>query len=359
MSGQYFMSSETTMILNRQQPASTRSKSPIFVLGCGRSGTTLLYHMVLSSGNFAIYRAESNVFSVLVPKFGNLASTRNREHLMDYWLRSKLFSVTDLDADEIRAKIMTECRSGGDFLRIVMEAVAAKQGVSRWADCTPDHLLYLDEIREQIPDAKIIHIIRDGRDVALSYVKQGWAYPLPWDRRQHLAVAGLYWEWIVRKGRQLGAAFGDAYQEVHFEDLVEHPHEVLGKLGDFIGQELNYEQIVQVGLGSVSEPNSSFVGGPGDAFNPVGRWKENLTGPELAGFENLVGGFLKQLGYPLVHEERNNLQTVRLRNTYMPMFTAKQWLKDYTPLGRLTSISRMEMEDPHTLSYASAKRASR
>ena len=177
-------------------------KGPVFVLGCPRSGTTVLYHMLLSAGDFAIYRAESNVFSVLVPRFGDLQSARNRRRLMQHWLQSKLFHVSGLDAAEIEARIMRDCRSGGDFLRIVMESVAAKQRVSRWADCTPDHLLYLDEIREQIPDARIIHIIRDGRDVALSYVKQGWSYPMPWDHSEHLAVAGLYWEWIVRRGRQ-------------------------------------------------------------------------------------------------------------------------------------------------------------
>ena len=62
---------------------------------------------------------------------------------MEIWLRSKLFRVSGLDAGEISAKIMAECRSGGDFLRIVMGEVARKQGVGRWADCTPEHLLYM------------------------------------------------------------------------------------------------------------------------------------------------------------------------------------------------------------------------
>ena len=167
------------------------AKGPVFVLGCPRSGTTVLYHMLLSAGNFAIYRAESNVFSVLVPRFGNFRSEQNRRRLMRYWLQSKLFQVSGLDAKQIEDRIMRDCRSGGDFLRILMESVAAKQGMSRWADCTPDHLLYLDEIRHQVPDAHIIHIIRDGRDVALSYVKQGWSYPMPWDRAENLSGRGI------------------------------------------------------------------------------------------------------------------------------------------------------------------------
>src|SRR5271169_2243803 len=116
---------------------------PVFVLGSPRSGTTLLYHMILSSGNFAVYRTESNVFNLLVPRFGDLSVCRNRQALLHVWLGSKLFTRSGLDANQITEKILENCRSGGDFLRIVMEEIARQQGVERWADCTPDHLLYL------------------------------------------------------------------------------------------------------------------------------------------------------------------------------------------------------------------------
>src|ERR1700687_6186878 len=163
-------------------PLAARSKAPVFVLGCPRSGTTVLYHMLLAAGNFAVYRAESNVFSVLEPHFGSLRSERNRRDLLRLWLHCRLFQVTGLDAEDIREKIMRDCHSAGDFLRIVMEEIARCQSVERWADCTPDHLLYISEIKRQIPNALVVHIIRDGRDVALSYVKQGWTYPFPCDR---------------------------------------------------------------------------------------------------------------------------------------------------------------------------------
>src|SRR5262245_16103154 len=179
--------------------SAVRSKAPVFVLGCPRSGTTVLYHMLLSAGNFAVYRAESNVFSVLQPRFGNLRSEGNRRELLRCWVKSKLFQVSELDAADVQEKMLRDCRSAGDFLRILMEEIARAQNVKRWADCTPDHLLYMREIKREIPDALFVHIIRDGRDVALSYAKQGWAYPFPWDKGRQLAVAGLYWEWIVRR----------------------------------------------------------------------------------------------------------------------------------------------------------------
>ena len=59
-----------------------QSKAPVFVLGCPRSGTTLLYHMLLSAGNFAVYRAESQVFNLLEPHFGSLSQAANRRKLL-------------------------------------------------------------------------------------------------------------------------------------------------------------------------------------------------------------------------------------------------------------------------------------
>jgi Sulfotransferase family len=321
-----------------------RSEAPVFVLGCPRSGTTVLFHMLLSAGNFAVYRAESNVFSVLQPRFGNLHSENNRHELLRYWLKSKLFQVTGLEPGPIAEKILRECHGAGDFLRIVMEETARHQGVTRWADSTPDHLLYIPQIKHEIPDALIVHIIRDGRDVALSYAKQGWAYPLPWDRNEQVVVAGLFWEWIVGKGRNFGRALGRDYYELHYEDLVEKPRETLRALGDFIGQELDYDHILRIGIGSVSEPNSSFVSGPGGGFQPVQRWTKQMTTEQLENFEALVGKFLQVLGYPLSGGQKSNFRQTRLRHTYRAWFATRHWLKSKTPLGRLSGIERLGVE---------------
>src|SRR5436309_5436366 len=146
------------------RPRTARSDAPVFVLGCGRSGTTLLYHMLLSAGGFAVYRSESNAINLLEPRFGDLSVKSNKEKLMRAWLASKLFERSGLEAASIKSKVLAECQNGGDFLRIVMGEIARHQGVQRWADCTPEHLLHIERIKETIPDALIIHIIRDGRD---------------------------------------------------------------------------------------------------------------------------------------------------------------------------------------------------
>ena len=328
---------------------SDRKTAPVFVLGCPRSGTTVLYHMLLSAGNFAVYRAESNVFNLLVPRFRGMRSSADRKELLDVWLRSKLFRVSGLDADEISARIMRDCSSGGDFLRILMQEMARQQAVARWADCTPEHLLYMKQIKREIPDALFIHIIRDGRDVALSYAKQGWSYPLPWDRHDRLGVAGLYWEWLVDKGREQGKRLGADYQEVRFEELVARPQETLARLGSFIDHDLDYERIQRAGIGSVSEPNSSFLGESNGTFNPVARWKTKMSAEQIAFFEQLVGDCLLKLGYSLLSEVKRetSLRAARMRATYLAMFEAKHWMRSNTPLGRFVDLERIEM-DPQT-----------
>jgi Sulfotransferase family len=324
-------------LIDRARSATTaRSKAPVFVLGCGRSGTTLLYHMLLSAGGFAVYRAESNAINLLEPRFGNLSLKRNKERLMDAWLASKLFERSGLDAATIRAKVIAECRNGGDFLRIVMEEIARTQRMERWAECTPEHLLHLPRIKETIPEALIVHIIRDGRDVALSnakvgYVRRGW-----WDRMPNVLACGLYWEWIVRKGRADGSKLGSDYMEVRFEDLLLNPCTVLAKVSAFIEQELDYDRIRAVGIGSVSKPNTSFREEGEREFNPVGRWKKGFTPDLLATFEGLVGGLLQEVGYKLATPDAAKLNRSELRRAiYRGYFDSKLWLKAKTPLGQL------------------------
>jgi LPS sulfotransferase NodH len=316
----------------------SQSKRPVFVLGSPRSGTTLLYHMILSAGNFAVYRTESNVFNLLGPRFGDLSVRRNREALMKVWLGSKLFTRSGLDARTIEKKVLEECRNTGDFLRIVMQEIANKQGVERWADCTPDHLLYLREIRKEMPEALVIHILRDGRDVALSLDKQRWIRPFPWDKSKSVLVSGLYWQWIVNRGREYGRTLGADYMEIHFEDLIQNPRPVLAQLGQFIDHDLDYDRIRKVGIGSVSDPNTSFQPeSGGQDFNPVGRWRKSLSVDQLAACENLVGETLVSLGYKLgsTSTARHQLGDKAMRAAYESLYDAKLWLKQRTVLGKL------------------------
>jgi Sulfotransferase family len=325
--------------------SSPRSRAPVFVLGCGRSGTKLLYHTLLSAGGFAVYFAESNAFNLLGVRFGKLARRSNRRKLLDAYYKSLLFERTGLKPEEIDQRVMDDCRNAGDFLRIVMEAVARKQGMPRWAECTPLHLLNLPLIKRVIPDALIIHIIRDGRDVTTSLHRIGWIRPFAWDRSRAALAPAIFWRWIVGKGRRYGSAMGADYVEVHYEDVIENPRETLACIGKFIGQDLDYDRIQQVALGSVHDPNSSFRGDGREAeAKTIGRWKTMLTPEQIRDIESIQGELLKATGYVLATppEKLRPSLAVRLMSFLYPLyFEVKLWLKSATPLARIASTGRM------------------
>jgi hypothetical protein len=327
-----------------------RSKAPVFVLGCGRSGTKLLYHTLLSAGGFAVYHAESNAFNLIGLRFGNLGKLKNRRALLDHWLRSKLFYRSGLTREEIEPKILEECHNAADFLRILMETIARKQGVERWAESTPLHLLYLPLIKKLFPDALIIHIIRDGRDVTVSLNRIGWIKPLPWDKNRRLLAPAIFWRWIVSKGRKYGRSMPGDYMEVRFEDVVQKPRETFLRLGAFIDHDLDYDRIQQNAQGTLREPNSSFRGdGVETESNPIGRWKALLSGAEVAQVESVIGDLLRETGYELAStgaQRRRGLSVSLMSSLYPIYFDLKLWLKTYTPLARRGEIQRMGISDP-------------
>ena len=314
-------------------------KAPVFIVGCPRSGTSFLYHLLLSAGGFVEFHTQMNVYDVLEPIYGDLGVMKNRKAATQEWLRSKAFQVSGLDAADIEAKILSECRDASDFLRIVMEEIARKQGVDRWIDSTPTNVPHMLRIHEDFPDAQFVHIIRDPRDVALSLDKRSWTRPLPWDKRNSLLAAGLYWEWIVRKGRKLGAMLAQNYLEVRYEDLVQQPRVALGAIGPFLHHDLDYERIQQTSIGSVKKPLTSFKEDLQEGnFTPVGRWKDKFPAAQLAQFEVLVGNYMQELGYALSDagaKDNHSFAKARKRMIYSAYYECKQWAKIHTPLSRL------------------------
>ena len=126
---------------------------------------------------------------------------------------------------------------------------------------------------------------------------------------------------------------------MRYEDLVADPRSTLAGIGQFISQELDYDQIQRVGIGSVSRPNSSFDGDEGiRQLHPVARWKKSLSKKQLGQVEGLIGQTLDELGYerqltlPL---EKRPAALKRMRNLYHTYFRAKLAIKTKTPLGRL------------------------
>ena len=314
------------------------SKAPVFIVGCGRSGTSLLYHTLVSSGGFAEFRTQLNAFDVLGPSYGDLSRLKNRRKMMKVWLASKAFRISGLDAGQIEARILEECRSTVDFERIVFEEVARKQNVGRWADSTPNNIHHMEQIKRGLPDAQFVHIIRDGRNVALSIDGRGWSRPFFWERHMGLMAAGLYWKWTIKRGREYARNLGPDYLEIFYEDLVTRPRETYGKLSSFLKYDLDYERIQRTAVGAVKNPSTTFRKELDEGhFDPLGRWKKALNKEQVILLESLVGDMLKNLGYSLATPESeldHNFRTKRMRALYPMLYDFKQWLKRNTTVTR-------------------------
>jgi hypothetical protein len=322
-----------------------RDRAPVFVVGSARSGNTLLYNLLLSSGQFPQYRTEPVVFDLLVPRFGDFRRRRNREELMKYWLRSAQCRLAGLDLQQLAVRALNEITTPGEFLTTVMDEVARAQSCQRWAVWGPDNLLHMRAIKRQIPQALFIHVIRDGRDVAHALRTRGFIRPLPWDRRHRLLVSALHWKWKVRRGRSVGRELGSDYLEVRFEDLVLHPQQALRRVGEFIGSPLDYDVISK---GQSIVPNTSFPDELGSgSFAPVGRWKKQLTAVDVRQLEALIGDELQELGYPLSSQTlaKPGWRLRTLRAAYPPFYSLKEWLRLRTPLGRFVSMNRLILQN--------------
>jgi Sulfotransferase family len=313
-------------------------KRPVFVVGCPRSGTTLLYSMLVAAGGFAIYRKETHFYAI-APRFPNLQSARYHQTFMREFLRGSLGKVPGVDVEPHVKNALGQCTNTGDFLPRLMESITRAQGAERWVEATPTHVLHIKEIKRAVPDALFVHVIRDGRDCAISTDKQRWLGTLPWDSHRSLGVAALYWEWQVRRGRADGFASPGQYIEIRFEDLIADPRVTLRQVGLFIDHDLDYDRILRNPVHSMIQPNTSFRESLGSQdFNPVGRWKDKCSPEDVRLCEMLVGASLRELGYPLAFAEdrrRPTLAASAMRALYPRHFTTKHWLKTRTPLGRM------------------------
>jgi hypothetical protein len=285
----------------------------------------------------------------MLPICGDPSVPKNREKLMQIWLRSKAFRRTGFGAEDLRSKILQECKSGGDFLRIILGELARRAGVQRWAVYDPDNIMYMPTIKREVPDALFVHVVRDGRDAALSMNKQHGVPPRLWARERALFVWALLWQWTVRKGRRCGQKFPADYIEVRYEDLVGSPEKTLSTLGEFLDHDLDYGRIQKAGVGRVASPNTVWKEESGaEAFGPVNRWKTKLAQPEIATLEALIGDGLEEFGYSLTakHSARLDPRLSLMRILYPRYFEAKVLLQSKTVLGRRANGTRLELTDP-------------
>jgi hypothetical protein len=314
--------------------------SPVFVIGCPRSGTTLVYSILLSSGVFPVYEAESRVLECS-SRYGSLRRPSNVDAFLTDFLDSRQFSRSGLDPDWFREEMVARCTSYSEVLDVFMGAIADGQGKSRWAEKTPNHVFYIGRIASAFPDARFVHVVRDGRDVALSQRKLGWLRRYTRDPLLQLIWGGKMWEQIVRAARRQGERLPGRYREVRYEDMVRDLDEVLPGLESFTGVELSVGGVAESRFGALGRANTAFrdSNGHGVFRQASGRWRERLEVEERRSLDWAIGETLATFGYetprPISAGEISGW--VRIHARLAPfMLGTKRWLNRHTPLGRFS-----------------------
>src|SRR5262249_44051088 len=121
-------------------------------------------------------------------------------------------------------------------LRAFYQIYAARFGKSRWGDKTPLYSRQMPEISGLLPEARFVHLIRDGRDVALS-LKKVWFAP-----GQDMRTLAEYWSNLIQQTRAFGQQCPH-YLEIRYEQLVRHPADELQRICDFL--EIEYDSRMQ------------------------------------------------------------------------------------------------------------------
>jgi hypothetical protein len=168
---------------------------------------------------------------------------------------------------------------------------------------TPDYVRHVTLLRTLFPRARFLHVIRDGRSVALSLREWAAAGKGParfelW-AKEPVAMCALWWRWQVGAGLRDGPALGPRYREVRYEELVGMPERVLDGITRFLGlpespQMLRYHEGRMRSKPGLSAKQAWLPPTPG-----LRDWQKEMTAADLEVFEAVAGDLLSELGYPL------------------------------------------------------------
>lgn len=216
---------------------------------------------------------------------------------------SKLSHRFDLP-EGLVAQIFNSSQSQAEFIDRFFAAYCESRGKARWAEKTPRNVLVLDYILEHFPNARFVHMIRDGRDTVCSLrthprhkVVNGELVKLnTWH-----PIGPCITRWVndVHAGLQYR---GDPrYIEVRYEELVAHPRETLMRLFDFIGEAFDEKVLEYHSVHGQSRDATHFPQNPEATkamyTQAVGRWRRDLTPDEQAVVKRKAGPLLIELGY--------------------------------------------------------------
>jgi hypothetical protein len=186
--------------------------------------------------------------------------------------------------------------SYADFVTEIFDLYGKTQGKALVGNKTPGFVRRLRTIHTLWPEARFVHLIRDGRDVHLSTLHRSLKHPKPgvfdnW-KDYPATTAALWWELNIRAGRQAGQSFGpNLYHEIRYESLVNNPEQECTALCDFLG--LPFDDAMLRFYERETRPRAARP-----ITSGLRDWRSQMPSADAERFEAAVGDLLDELGYP-------------------------------------------------------------
>ena len=266
----------------------------VFIGGCSRSGTTLLGAILGAHGD-CVCPPESH-FKISVVRTcqaedGSIDLDEALRFIRMHWR----FKLWNLHVDPSQAPHTSYV----DLLSWLVESYAEDRGLDgrTWVDHTPENINYAPLLLELFPEARIVHIIRDGRAVANSIL------PLDWGPNT-VVRAAPWWKAMVGDGLALEEALPQGQiVRVMYEDLVYEPEETVRDLCQKLDLAFEPGMLEADGFRppGYTASQHEMIGRRPDPSRAT-RWKKTLTPRQIEIFESLAGDLLHEMGYTLTVE---------------------------------------------------------
>jgi len=275
-----------------------REVFPFFIVGSQRSGTTLL-RLILNAHSVIAIPEEGTFWMPILRMHARhperLIPQKKVERYCAYIRKNTQFRLWGLDPDPV-IRDLTVREEGAtlhDLMAAFYDAYARQEGKRQWGEKSSSFFRKIRAVSRVFPDARYIHIIRDGRDVYLS-----WKKLVP--SRKNIAVAALEWKFKVKKIERSFRGLPDAScMTVRYEDLVSRPEETAREICAFL--QVDFEP----GMIDFWKESKRYIGAHHSdlIFQPistgsVGKWEKGLSAFQKSAYEKLAGDVLGQYGYP-------------------------------------------------------------
>ena len=277
----------------------------VFIVGCPRSGTTLLQRIVNAHPQIAIMPEAQWIPRRFKERKGLTPEGMVLPGLIPLLLEHPRFADLHFDAEELPKLLETgEVVSYADFVSRIFDLYGQHKVKALVGNNTPWFVRRLDAFHALSPKARFVHLIRDGRDVYLStadWPKAQLKHPgefATW-KDNRVSTAALWWELHVRDGRRVGNSLGPKlYYDIRYESLVRNPAEECAALCAFL--DLPYDEAMLLFHEGKTKRDPGLSAK--HAWLPVTLglrdWRTQMPAEDVERFEAAASGLLDELNYP-------------------------------------------------------------